>query len=449
MDTTLLDAAWVLVCAGLVFLMQAGFMCLESGLTRAKNTINVAVKNLTDIGFSVVVFWALGFALMFGASKGGVIGTTEFAADTGHAGIWHAAFFVFQAMFCGTSITIVSGAVAERMRFVGYLVVAFLMASLIYPLFGHWAWNGVAARAATGWLGMQGFVDFAGGTVVHSLAGWVALAAVLCIGPRSGRFPPGEPPQKIPGHNLPVAMLGTVLLWFGWFGFNGGSTLGMNDQVPGLLANTLLGGASGLVVTLMIGWPLRGRPDVDLVINGSLAGLVAITANCNAVNAAAAVIIGGVGGLVMLGLHHLLEWCRIDDAVGVIPVHAGAGVWGTLAVALFGNPAVLATGLDRGAQLWAQLLGIVVCCVWAFGVVYLLLRGINRVFPLRVTPEDEYIGLNVAEHAATTELLDLLTAMDSQAKTGDLSLRVPVEPFTEVGQIAPCITALWPPSRRP
>ena len=436
LDRSMLDAAWVLLCAGLVFLMQAGFMCLESGSTRAKNSINVAVKNLTDIGFSVVIFWAFGFAVMFGASKGGWVGSTGFMPSVGQEGLWPAAIFVFQAMFCGATVTIVSGAVAERMRFAAYLLVAVLLAGIIYPLFGHWVWNGLITGAADGWLGRLGFVDFAGSTVVHSVAGWVALAAVLCIGPREGRFPTEGPPQKITGHNLPVAMLGTVLLWFGWFGFNGGSSLAMNDHVPGLLANTLLGGAAGMVAALSIGWPLRGRPDVDLVINGSLAGLVSITASCHVVSSSAAVVIGGIGGVVMLGVDMQLERWRIDDAVGTIPVHAGGGVWGTVAVALFGKAELLPTGLDRLAQLSIQLLGVLVAFVWAFSVASIVLRLANRVFRLRVTPEQEHIGLNVSEHGATTHLVDLLTAMDSQAKTGDLSLRVPAEPFTEVGQIA-------------
>ncbi len=436
MDKSMLDAIWVLICAGLVFLMQAGFMCLESGSTRSKNSINVAFKNLTDIGLSVVMFWAFGFALMFGASKSGWIGTTGFFPSVGQTGIWTAAFFVFQAMFCGTTITIVSGSVAERMRFAGYLVMAGLLAGLIYPLFGHWAWSGAILGVKTGWLGAGGFIDFAGATVVHSVAGWVALAAVLCIGPREGRFPPGAPPRKITGHNLPVAMLGTVLLWFGWFGFNGGSALTVNDQVPGLLANTLLAGAAGLVMALTVGWPLRGRPDVDLVINGSLAGLVAITASCNAVSSASAICIGGIGGLVMLAVNWLLTRWHIDDAVGAIPVHAGGGVWGTIAVAIFAKPELLASDLGFVSQLGMQITGIAVCFAWAFGVSYLVLSCINRIFPLRVTLEQERIGLNVAEHGASTELHDLFTAMDHQARTGDLNLRVPVEPFTEVGQIA-------------
>ncbi|MBI1930534.1 ammonium transporter [Candidatus Poribacteria bacterium] len=434
MEKSMTDILWVMITSGLVFLMQAGFACLESGLTRAKNSINVAIKNLTDAGISIVVFWVFGFAMMFGASKGGWIGSTHFFTDVGQEGAWLAAFFLFEAMFCSTATTIVSGAVAERMRFSAYICVAIIISGLIYPIFGHWAWGGY--ERASGWLSVRGFVDFAGSTVVHSVGGWVSLAALLVIGPRDGRFPKDGVPRKIPGNNLPMSVLGTLLLWLGWFGFNGGSTLAMNDKVPGIIANTVLAGATGAVVALAIGWPLRGRADVDLPINGSLAGLVAITANCHAVTAISAVVIGGIGGIVMLGVTHLLERLHIDDALGAVPVHAGAGVWGTLAVALFGKAERLATGLDRGAQLGIQLIGIVTCFLLAFGVAYLLLRIINRLFPLRVTPQEERIGLNVSEHGATTELLELFTAMEIQAKTGDLRLRVPVEPFTEVGQIA-------------
>ncbi len=337
-------------------------------------------------------------------------------------------------MFCSVSVTILSGAVAERMRFSAYIFAAALASSVIYPIFGHWAWNGMDSESALGWLGARGFVDFAGSTVVHSVGGWVALAAVLVIGPRAGRFPKDGPPPRIPGANLPLAMLGVMLLWFGWFGFNGGSTLALNGQVPIVIANTVLAGAAGMIVTLAVGWRLRRRADVDLVINGSLAGLVSITANCFAVTTLSAIIIGGIGGLVMLGVERLLERLRIDDAVGAIPVHLGAGIWGTLAVGLFGRVELLGRG--QWAQLQAQLEGIVACGLWTFGVAFCTFVVANRFFPLRTTPAQEHIGLNVSEHGASTELVDLLTVMERQVATGDLSLRVPVEPFTEVGQIA-------------
>jgi Amt family ammonium transporter len=435
MDKSLVDIFWVLICAGLVFLMQAGFTCLESGLTRSKNSINVAIKNITDFGISTILFWAFGFALMFGTSHGAWIGLTGFFLPLDE-GTWPTAFFLFELMFCATAVTIVSGATAERMRFRSYIIVSIILSGLIYPTFGHWVWNGSQNGISSGWLGMLGFVDFAGSTVVHSVGGWVALAALLVIGPREGRFPKVGVHKKIHGSNLPLSVLGVLLLWLGWFGFNGGSTLAMNDQVAGIVTNTFLAGASGSMATLAIGWMLRRRADVELLIFGAIAGLVAITAPAHAVNAIWALVIGGIGGIVMLGVEYLLEYFHIDDAVGAIPVHLGAGIWGTLAVAIFGETELLNTGLDRWTQLLTQVIGIGVCFLWVFGTSYISFRVINRFLPLRVTPEDEYIGLNVSEHGATTELLDMFRIMDDQARTGDMNLRVPVEPFTEVGQIA-------------
>jgi ammonium transporter len=436
MDKSMIDMLWVAVSASLVFLMQAGFLCLETGLTRSKNNINVAIKNLTDLGVSLGLFWAFGFALMFGASQSGWIGTTNFLPAIGPEDAWTGICFLFMAMFCSTAVTILSGAVAERMRFSSYIIVAALVSGLIFPIFGHWAWNGIKEGPATGWLGLLGFVDFAGSTVVHSVGGWVALAAVLVIGPRTGRFSPDAPPRTIPAANLSLATLGVLLLWLGWFGFNGGSTLELNNEIGFILVNTTLAGAAGMLAALAIGWVQQQRADVLPVLNGALAGLVAITANCHAVTTMSAVIIGAIGGVAMLATQYALERLQIDDAVGAIPVHLGAGIWGTLAVALFGIPARLGTGLDFAAQLQVQILGILVCFLWTFGVAYLLLRGINRIFRLRVTPDEEHVGLNVSEHGATTDLLDLLQVMDRQSATEDLSLRVPVEPFTEVGQIA-------------
>jgi Amt family ammonium transporter len=435
MNTSLTDVFWVLICAGLVFLMQAGFTCLESGLTRSKNSINVAIKNITDFGISTILFWAFGFGIMFGASIDGWIGTTRFFLSLDE-GSWSNTFFLFEIMFCATTVTIVSGATAERLRFRSYIIISIILSGLIYPIFGHWVWNNVQSGTVSGWLGKMGFVDFAGSTVVHSIGGWVALAALFIIGPREGRFPPVGAHRKIHGSNLPMSVLGVLLLWVGWFGFNGGSTLSLNDQVAGIITNTFLAGASGVMTTLTIGWIIRKQADAELVIFGSIAGLVAITASANAVSTVSALAIGGIGGMVMLGVDYLMDYLHIDDAVGAIPVHLGAGIWGTLAVAIFGKEEILGTGLSRWEQLLIQATGIGVCFLWTFGLSYGLFMLINRFFPLRVTAEDERIGLNVSEHGATTELLDMFRTMDSQAKTGDLSLRVPVEPFTEVGQIA-------------
>ncbi len=435
MEPSLLDLTWIILCAGIVFLMQAGFLCLESGLTRSKNSINVAAKNVTDLGVSAFCYWLFGFGLMFGASWGGWVGTTHFCTRLEQGEAWLAAFFLFQLMFCGTATTIFSGAVAERMRFRGYVVAAAVLSGLIYPVFGHWAW-GADYLGNPGWLAQQGFVDFAGSTVVHSVGGWVALAAVLVIGPRSGRFPEKGPPRAIPGHNLPVACLGALLLWLGWFGFNGGSTLAMNDQVPLILANTMLAAVAGLMTALGWGWITSGKPAVPSLINGSLAGLVAITAGCHAVGTGDSVLIGAIGAATTLVAERLLERLRIDDVVGAFPVHTVAGLWGTVAVGLWGDLDQLGTGLGRSEQVVAQLLGMGVCAVWSFGGAYLVLLLLNRLTPLRVSPEVEHVGLNVAEHGATTEILDLFQAMERQARSGDLSLRVPVEPFTEVGQLA-------------
>ena len=423
MDKPLIDILWVTVSASLVFLMQGGFLCLETGLTRSKNNINVAMKNLADLGMAIVLYWAFGYGLMWGVSNAGLLGSTDFVPDVRRGGAWFAVFLLFGAMFCGTTVTIISGAVAERLRFASYLVVAAVVAGLVYPVYGHWAWSGVDVGSPTGWLGMMGFIDFAGSTVVHSVGGWCALALLFLIGPRSGRFPKDGPPRKIPGANLPIATLGVILLWLGWFGFNGGSTLAMNDQVPIVIANTVFAGAAGMVAALGVGWLSRGRADVDLVLNGSLAGLVAITASA-------------IGVVVMVVVDNLLVRLRIDDAVGAIPVHLGAGIWGTLAVAVFGEADLLGTGLGFWDQLQAQTTGIAACGLWAFGVTYIIFYALDRITPLRVTPAQEEAGLNVSEHGATTELLELFTVMDRQSKSGRLDVRVPVEPFTEVGQIA-------------
>ena len=433
---TELDIAWVLVCSALVFSMQAGFLCLESGLTRSKNNINVALKNLTDFGLSVVIFWFVGWALMFGVSQGGWFGSGGLMPAVGRGNGGEATFFLFQVMFCGTSVTIVSGAVAERMRFVGYLIVVALQSGLLYTVFGHWAWAGVAMQDPQGWLAARGFVDFAGSSVVHALGGWVSLAGVLVLGARSGRFAADGTVRRIPGSSGPLALLGVLILWFGWFGFNGGSTLAMDERVAPVLANTLLAGSAGMVTGLALSFVLRGYADVGFIANGTLAGLVAITAGCHAVSSPAALLIGVVAAFVMVALDRLLERLRIDDVVGAVPVHVGGGVWGTLAVGLFGEPEYLGTGLSRVDQLGVQLLGSAACFVWGFGLSYLVLKGINRLIPLRVDAEAERIGLNVAEHAESTELVDLFTAMNDQAARGDITNRLPVEPFTEVGQIA-------------
>jgi ammonium transporter len=428
-----LDIAWILVCAALVMLMQAGFACLESGSVRSKNSINVAAKNFADFCVSSALFWLFGFALMFGVTSGGLFGTSSFFFDD-IANPWLMAFFIFQLGFCGTAVTIVSGAVAERMRFVGYLVITVIVASVIYPVVGHWVWGSAAGASSGGWLEGMGFIDFAGGTVVHSVGGWVSLAAIIIIGPRIGRF--GKNSVPIHGHDIPIVTLGAFLLWFGWFGFNGGSTLGFTAEVPTIIVNTTVSGAFGGIVALVMAQWITGRADVTMIMNGSLAGLVGITASAHIMTPLSSMIIGCIAGAIMYGVTMLLERLELDDVVGAVPVHLGAGIWGTLAVALVGDPESWGTGLGRWEQLVVQTVGVGATFVWAFGVGFALLWLYNRRYPLRIDPEGERIGLNVAEHGASTEILDLLTDMDSQRKANDFSQPVNVEPHTEIGQIA-------------
>jgi Amt family ammonium transporter len=430
---SLQDIIWVLTCSALVLVMQAGFCCLESGMVRSKNSINVAMKNFADFCVSSIVFWIFGFAVMFGSSFFGLFGASGFFFNNTDNS-WLLAFFLFQLVFCGTATTIVSGAVAERMQFFGYLVVAFIISGFIYPIFGHWVWGGLATETKDGWLASLGFIDFAGSTVVHSTGGWVALATVLIIGPRIGRF--DKDGTQIPGHNLPMATLGIFLLWFGWFGFNGGSILKVDGNVALIITNTALSGAAGGIAAYLLSWKFHKMPVVEFITNGCLAGLVAITASCNIMAPVCAVIIGSIGGSICFGASILLEKLEIDDAVGAFPVHCCGGIWGTLAVALLANPEAWGTGLNRWDQLIVQLQGILTCFVWSFGAGYSLIWIVNRYNPLRVPANEEVIGLNVSEHGASSALLDLLQNMHQQQKSGDFTKSVPIEPHTEVGQIA-------------
>jgi Amt family ammonium transporter len=427
-----IDQLWILISAILVVLMQAGFTCVESGLVRAKNSINVAFKNLIDFCIASVLFGIAGFSLMFGASHAGIVGAPtlpQFANNT-----WLATFFFFQLAFCGTATTIVSGAVAERMRFAAYCLTAVVVSLIVYPIAGHWAWGGALEGHPAGWLARLGFIDFAGSTVVHSVGGWVSFACLLIIGPRAGRF--GAPGRPIEGHDLPVATLGVFLLWVGWFGFNGGSTLALNDRVAGIIVNTALGGAAGGAAAMLLSWKLLGIPAVDRSMNGVLAGLVAVTACCQLLTPVAALFTGAVGGVICVLGTQLLEHLQIDDAVGAVPVHLFAGIWGTLAVALCAPDGSWGEGVSRWQQLQVQALGIACIGAFAFGVSSVLLRIANRLMPLRVSADDERVGLNVAEHGASNAILDLIVQMDRQVRKGDFSDRVDVEPETEAARIA-------------
>jgi ammonium transporter len=429
------DIGWLLLCAGLVLFMQAGFTALESGLVRSKNSVNVAIKNFANFLVAASLFWLFGFGLIFGSSEGGLVGASSFLFDSDSAFL--TAFFLFQLGFIGTATTLMSGAVAERMRFGGYLVLATFVAAVTYPVFGHWAWGDstlTGGSGSDGWLKELGFVDFAGSTVVHSVGGWVALAAIIILGPRIGRFGAGAVPIR--GHDLPLTTVGVFVLWLGWYGFNGGSLYALNADVPAVILNTTLAATFGGLVGMTLTWRLDRRPDVVTIMNGSLAGLVGITASAHMMSPWKAAIIGGVAAVVMQLVTLALERGRIDDAVGAVPVHLGAGVWGTLAVGLLGDVESFPAASGRLEQIGIQLVGIGVCFAWAFGLGFVVLSLIDKRFPFRIDREGELAGLNVAEHGATTEIADLLSDMDEHRRTGDFERPVHVEPHTEVGQIA-------------
>ena len=445
--TSNIDTLWVIDCAILVFIMQAGFMCMETGLSRHKNSINVALKNAADFGVSVVIFWIFGFGIMFGTSYNGFFGTDLFFFKTEKAE--YMTYFVFQAMFVATAATIISGAVAERMKFNGYLIMTVLATGIIYPIVGHWAWSSsylskydtvsqllvaTGSIKTTGWLSDLGFIDFAGSTIVHSVGGWIALAAVIILGPRIGKYSEANK-GKFTGSSFPLAVLGTLILWFGWFGFNGGSNGAMDETVPLILINTFLAAAFGLLTGLTISYVKFKKPDPFYIILGPLAGLVAITAGCNSMTSVVSILVGIIGAIIAIIVNETLNNFEIDDVVGAVPVHLAAGIWGTLAVGMFGDLNILDTGLDRFSQIKIQLIGIVSIGLFTFVSSYTLLSLVNKFYPLRVSPVQEELGLNIAEHNAVSVEHDLISILDKQAESGDLKIRGPQDPFTAGGVI--------------
>ncbi len=445
--TSNIDTLWVIDCAILVFIMQAGFMCMETGLSRHKNSINVALKNAADFGVSVVIFWIFGFGLMFGTSYNGIFGTDLFFFKTDKAE--YMTYFVFQAMFVATAATIISGAVAERMKFNGYLIMTVLATGIIYPIVGHWAWSSsylskydtvnqlltvTGEVKATGWLSDLGFVDFAGSTIVHSVGGWIALAAVIILGPRIGKYSEANK-GKFTGSSFPLAVLGTLILWFGWFGFNGGSNGAMDETVPLILINTFLAAAFGLLTGLGISYYKFKKPDPFYIILGPLAGLVSITAGCNSMTSVTSIFVGIIGAVIAIIVNEILNKFEIDDVVGAVPVHLAAGIWGTLAVGFFSDLSILDTGLDRISQIKTQFIGVISIGAFTFISSFVILNIFNKFYPLRVGPAQEELGLNIAEHNAVSIEHDLISILDKQSISGDLKIRGPQDPFTAGGVI--------------
>lgn len=390
-----LDTIWVVLTAAMIILMEGGFALLEAGFVRHKNNVNIIMKVFVDITIGALCFYLVGFAFMYGSDAWGMIGTSGFAllGDLSHIelSISLDTFWLFQAAFVIAVISIVSGAVAERINFRAYILYAMIMTAVIYPIAGHWVWGG-------GWISELGMLDFAGSAVIHALGGFSALAAAMFIGPRKGKFTPlGTSTIALPS-NIPLASVGAFLLWFGWFGFNAGSTLSGTDARIGHIAIvTMLSAASGGAATLLYTLFRYKRSDAPAVINGSLAGLVGITAGCAFVSDQAAIFIGAISGLLMLFATNWLESRKIDDPVGAFPVHAVSGMWGTIALGLFSTEGGLFYG-GGWHLLGVQVLGLIVLCIWGFAMTWLGLSLIRLWIPVRSTEEEEEMGLDISYH---------------------------------------------------
>ena len=406
---TNLNVVWTLVAAILVFLMQAGFALVETGFTRAKNAANIMMKNLMDFAVGSLAFYVLGAALMFGASKAagwlgwGGLGMPSLGAGEG---VWDWTFLFFQTMFAATAATIVSGAVAERIEFKSYLIYSALVSAVVYPSGGHWMWGSLAGESSQGWIEAVGFHDFAGSTVVHSVGGWIALAGAMMLGPRIGKYRHDGKANPIPGHSLVLGTLGVLLLWIGWFGFNPGSYTAGIGSIGRVAMTTNLAACAGTIAALVTAWIIMKKPDLTMALNGSLAGLVAITAPCDQVTCNAAIVIGLVAGVLVVLSVFAMDRIHIDDPVGAVSVHCVNGVWGTLAVGLFAAPEALGygntmVGLFYGGgfkYLGVQALGAGATCVWAFGTGLAIFFALKKLGILRVSEKTELKGLDVTEH---------------------------------------------------
>lgn len=399
-----LDTVWILITAFLVFFMQAGFAMVETGFTRAKNSVNILMKNLIDFCIGSVLFFLIGFGLMFGKDAGGFIGTDNFIVSIiGQSDTSNFAFWIFQTVFAATAATIVSGAVAERIKFKNYLIYSVFITALIYPVVGHWIWGG-------GWLANMGMIDFAGSTVVHSVGGWAGLAGAIMLGPRLGKYNKDGSSNAITGHNIPLAALGVFILWFGWYGFNPGSTLSASSPAISTIAvTTTLAAATGALSAMFFTWIRYKKPDASMTLNGALAGLVGITAGCAVVSPYSAMIIGVLCGIIVcISVEFFDKKLRIDDPVGAVSVHGTCGFFGTLFVGLFAQSeyASLAgfegvNGLffgGGGNLLLTQFIGSISVFAWTFGTILLVFFLIKKTMGLRVSRETELKGLDIEEH---------------------------------------------------
>ena len=384
---------WMLVATFLVFIMHLGFAALESGMTRAKNTVNILFKNTAIIAIGLLTYAIVGFNLMYPGdfSLGEFVGFAGFGLDPGaegntsayNPGYTYYTDFIFQGMFAATAATIVSGAVAERIKLGSFLIFTTVYVAIIYPIAGSWKWG-------AGWLDQMGFYDFAGSTLVHSVGGWAALAGVIVLGPRLGKYVDGKI-RPVAGHSMPLATIGVFLLWLGWYGFNGGSVLSADPALVSLVfVTTSLAAAAGVIGAMAASWGLQHKPDLSMVLNGSLAGLVGITAGADTVGVMSAIIIGFVAGLIVVGSVLGLDRAKLDDPVGAISVHLVCGMWGTLAVGIF------STNPDH--SFLTQLIGVLAYGVFCFLAAFIIFFALKALLGLRVDPEEERVGLDVGEH---------------------------------------------------
>ncbi|GMW02464.1 MAG: ammonium transporter [Candidatus Hydrogenedentota bacterium] len=410
--TTNLNIVWTCVAAFLVMFMQAGFALVELGLTRAKNGINIMMKNLMDFCIGSVGFFMIGYALMFGptngffGTEGFFLSAIDYSSESPFTD-WNWTFLIFQTVFCATAATIVSGAMAERTKFVAYLLYSAAISIVIYPISGSWAWGGLLNGG--GWLeapeggflanaGLPGFCDFAGSTVVHSVGGWLALAGAIVLGPRTGKYGPDGTPRALPGHNIPLVALGVFILWLGWFGFNPGSATTGDGTIGYVAVTTNLAAACGAISAMITAWIIFKKPEATMTLNGALAGLVSITAPCYTVSPLGACAIGLIGGvLVVISVIVIDRVIKIDDPVGAVSVHGVCGVWGTLACGLFNLEGGLIYG-GGAKQLITQLIGAGAFFVWAFGLGLILFFILKMTVGLRVSAEEELKGLDIGEH---------------------------------------------------
>lgn len=422
-----IDVAMIVVMGLVVLVLQCGFLCLEAGTVRPKNAANVALKNVSDICVVSTVFWLAGFGLMHGSSAGGWFGTSGFMPPIDNSADHLAAIFFFQMAFAATAATIVSGAVAERERFQGYIAMSLLLGGLIYPIAGHWIWN------EGGWLRQAGFVDFAGATAVHSLGGWSALAVVIFLGPRLGRYGPKK--RFFEESSVSLATLGGLLLWIGWGAFNGGAAVPHNADVGPIVARTMLAAAGAGVTSILAGMLLFGHVRAEVLVNGVLGGLVASTAAIHLISGSAAFLIGIAGAITVMAARDVLDALRIDDVVGAIPVHLAAGIAGTLAVAVAVPVDMLPAG-SRLGQLGIQAAGAASVAAWVLGCAVPAAYALKKSGLLRARPKDEVRGLNLAENNQRNALLELLDEMKRHQRSGTFDKRVRVERSHEVGALA-------------